>query len=82
LSDRIGPGCGLRPFGRRQEELPTRSMPELMDQNSQAPWGVSEAFGNLGHGESLDEEGAEGLVLAVGGVGGFKEEASFLTSYL
>ena len=40
-----------------------------MDEDAEAAGGVAEACGGLGGGESLDEVGAEGLVLAVGGVG-------------
>ena len=81
LADRIGLGRRLRPFGRGQEELPDRAVAEPVDQDAEAAWGVSELFGGLGTGESLDEEGSEGLVLPVGGVGRFQEEAGFL-SYL
>ena len=40
----------------------------------EAPRRVTEAASDLGTGASLNEEGAEGLVLAVGGVGGFDED--------
>ena len=36
---------------------------------------VAEAIGGLGDREPLDEEGAEGFVLLMGGVGRFEEEA-------
>ena len=45
-----------------------------MDEDSEAPWGVTEATSGLGAGEAIDEEGAEGFVLAVGGVGGLEED--------
>jgi hypothetical protein len=56
-------------------------MAEAMDQDAEAPRRVAEAFSGLGTGESFDEERSQGLVLPVGGVGGFQEEAGFL-SYL
>ena len=46
-----------------------------VDQDAEAARGIAEAAGDLGGGEALDEEGAEGLVLAVGGVGGLEEGA-------
>lgn len=45
----------------------------MVGEDSEAPRGVTEAPSDLGTGESLNEEGAEGLVLAVRGVGGFEE---------
>ena len=46
-----------------------------MDEDAEAPWGVTEATSGLGAGETVDEEGPEGFVLTVGGVGGLEEEA-------
>src|SRR5262249_1818658 len=66
----IGLGCGLGSLGRRQEEGAVGIPTELMDQDAKAAGGVAEAAGGLGTGEAVHEEGAEGLVLAVGGVGG------------
>ena len=62
------------PFGRREEEVASGILAELVDEDAEAARGVAEAAGGLGAGEPLDEEGAEGLVLAVGGVGGFEED--------
>jgi hypothetical protein len=45
-----------------------------MDQDAETAGGVAEAAGDLGGGEAVHEEGAEGLVLAVGGVGGIEED--------
>jgi len=42
--------------------------------DAEAPWRVTEAASDLGTGGPLNEEGAEGLILAVGGVGGFDED--------
>ena len=47
---------------------------ELMDQDAKAARGVTEAASGLDAGKTVDEEGAEGLVLTVGGVGGFEED--------
>ena len=46
----------------------------MVDEDAEAPRGVTEAASNLDAGEAVDEEGAEGLVLAMGGVGGFEED--------
>jgi hypothetical protein len=73
VSEGIGLGCGVGPLGRGQEEGAAGILAELMDQDAEATWGVAEAAGDLGAGEAVDEEGAEGLVLAVGGVGGLEE---------
>ena len=51
-----------------------RILPELVDEDSEATWSVTEAASDLGTGGSINEEGAEGLVLAVDGVGWFKED--------
>src|SRR5258708_34635235 len=45
-----------------------------MAQPTKAAWGVTEALGGLGGRDPLDEVGAEGFVLAVGGVGRFEED--------
>ena len=45
-----------------------------MDQDAKAARGVAETAGDLGTGEAIHEEGAEGLVLAVGGAGGLEED--------
>jgi len=44
-----------------------------VDENSEAPWGVTEAASDVGTGDPLHEEGAEGIILAVGGVGRIEE---------
>ena len=51
-----------------------RILTELMDQDAKAPFRVPEPFGGLLVAETLDEIGAKGLVLSMGGIGGFKEE--------
>ena len=48
---------------------------ELMDQDAEAPRGITEAAGGLITGQPLDEVGAEGFVLTMGGVGRLEEDA-------
>ena len=74
VAEGIGLGCGMGSLGRCQEEVASRVLAELVDENSEAPWGVTEAASDLGTGDPLHEEGAEGLVLAVGGVGRNEED--------
>ena len=74
VAEGVGLGCGLGPFGRYEEEVASRVLAELVDEDSEAPRCVTEAASDLGTGGSFNEEGAEGLVLAVGGVGGFEED--------
>ncbi len=74
VAEGIGLGCGMRPLGRCKEEVASRVLAELVDEDSEAPRSVTEATSDLGTGGPLNEEGAEGLVLAVGGVGGFEED--------
>ena len=56
------------PLAGGEEEGPLGVLAELVDQDAEAAGRVAEARGGLGGGKSLDEVGAEGLVLAVGGV--------------
>jgi hypothetical protein len=44
-----------------------------MDEDPEALWGVAEASGSLSGGDPLDEEGTQGLVLAMGGMGRLEE---------
>jgi hypothetical protein len=44
-------------------------------EDPEAAGGVAKPLGRRGGGEALDEEGAQGLVLAVDGVLGFQEDA-------
>ncbi len=74
VAEGIGLGCGLGSLGRSEEEVPWGTLAELVDEDAEAPRGVTEAASGLGTGEPLDEESAEGLVLPVGGVGGFEED--------
>ena len=45
-----------------------------MDEDTEAPRRIAEAASGLVTGQSVDEVGSEGLVLAMGGVGGFEED--------
>ena len=74
VADRVGLGCGLRPLGRCEEEVTSRVLAKLMDKDSEAPRRVTEAASDLGTGGPVNEERAECLVLAVGGIGGFEED--------
>jgi hypothetical protein len=49
----------------------------MVTQDAKRARGVAEALGDVGTGNTLDEEGAEGLVLALRGGSRFEEEASF-----
>jgi len=48
---------------------------EVMDEDAKAAGGVTATASGFGRRESFDEEGAEGLVLAVSGVLRLEEEA-------
>ncbi len=74
VAEGVGLGCGLRSLGGRQEEVASRVMTELVDEDSKAPRCVTKAASDLSTGRSLNEEGAKSLILAVGGVGGFEED--------
>jgi hypothetical protein len=48
---------------------------EVADQGADRVVGIAELLGDVAQGSVLDEGGAEGLILAVEGLGGFEEEA-------
>ena len=75
VAEGIGLGCGLRSLGRREEEIAVGDSGGIVDEDTEATWGVTEAASDLGAGNLVDEEGSQGLVLAMGGVGGFEEDA-------
>ena len=58
------------------EEVAFGLIAKLMDEDAKAPGRVAEASGHFGRGETVDEEGPEGFVLPMGGVGGLQEPAS------
>ena len=68
-------GADWGPLAGCEEEVASGILAELVDEDAEASRGVTEAASGLGAGEAIDEEGAEGLVLAVGGVGGLEEDA-------
>ena len=74
VTEGIAFGCGMRPLGRCEEEVASGTLAELVDEDAEAPRGVAEAASHLDAGETVDEEGAKGLVLVMGGVGGFEED--------
>ena len=57
----------------RDEELTSGLIAELMDEDPKAPRCIAEPQGSFGRWDTIDEEGPQGLVLSVGGVGGFQE---------
>ena len=73
VADRIGFGSLLGAFGWGQEKGPGGVLAEMVDQDPETARGVAKAAGGLLGGELVDEEGAQSLVLAVGGVGGLEE---------
>jgi hypothetical protein len=70
----IGLGCGMRPFGGGEEEVASRVLAELVDENAEAPRRITEGASDLGTGNPINEEGAEGFVLPMGGVGRLEED--------
>jgi hypothetical protein len=58
------------------EETPLGILAEAVDENAEAAGAVAKAPGGLIGGQALDDEGSEGLVLAMGGVGGLEEAAT------
>ena len=63
-----------RSFLRRSEERAVRMLAKRMAEHTEAAGRVTEAACRLGGGESLDVVRAQGLVLAMGGVGGLEEK--------
>jgi hypothetical protein len=61
-----------------EETFLLRGIPaELVAEHTERTGRVAEPTGDVGRGESLDEVGAESLVLALEGLFRFEEEASF-----
>ena len=67
-------GAFWGPLGGWKEEGAVGVLAEVMDQDAKASFRVPESFGGLPVGQALDEIGAQGLVLSMGGVGGLEEE--------
>ena len=59
----------------REEEVALGLIAELMDEDPEAPRRVPEAGGGFRRRDAIDEEGAESLILSVGGAGGLQEQA-------
>ena len=60
----------------QDEEVAFGLIAKLMHQDAKAAGRVTESIGHFGGGNTLDEEGSEGFVLPMGGVGGRQEAAS------
>ena len=60
---------------RRDDEVARGLSAELLDKDAKASRCVAEPPGRFGGGDTVDEEGPEGFVLSVGGVGGLQEPA-------
>jgi hypothetical protein len=58
------------------EEVALELIAEFMDEDTKAAGCVAESPGGFGGWDTVDEEGPEGFVLSVVGVGGLQEEAS------
>ena len=59
----------------RDEEVTLGVMAKLVDQDAETSGCVAEPRGRLGGGETVDEEGAQGFVLPMGGVRWLQESA-------
>lgn len=66
-------GCRVRAFGGIQEKGAIGFAAELVDQGAKTGGGITEACGDLGSWQTFDAVGAEGFVLALGGVAGLEE---------
>jgi hypothetical protein len=70
----LGRGVGMS--SPEDQPLPLAAqIAKLVNEDAKTPGGVAEASGRYGGGDPLDEEGPEGFILPVGGVGGFQEPA-------
>jgi hypothetical protein len=69
------PGWSALPRGG-DEEVAAGLVAELMDEDAEAPRRVPEPSGRFGRRDTVDEEGPQGFVLPVCGVGGLQEAAS------
>ena len=74
VAEGIGFGCGLGSLGRCEEEGATGILTELMHQDAKTARGVTETASHLDAANTVNEELAKGLVLAVGSVGGLEED--------
>ena len=74
FADGVFLGLGMRAVLEFTEEVGLGAA-EMMTQDAKGAWGVAKAAGDVSRGKTFDEVGTEGLVLALGGGGGFEEEA-------
>lgn len=51
---------------------------EVVTENAEGAWGVTEALGHLLGGGAFQEVGAKGLILTMGGGSGLQEEAGLI----
>ena len=69
LAGRSAVSCG------RDEEVALGLIAKFMDEDAKAAGRVTESSGDFGGRDTVDEEGPEGFVLPMGGVGGLQEAA-------
>jgi hypothetical protein len=65
----------VRSFARLDEEGSLRVLAELVAEHAETPGGIAKALGDLLRGETLNKVSPECLVLPMGGVGRFEEDA-------
>ena len=83
FAHRVTRGCALGPMARGAEELALVGVvAKLVAQDAEGAWGVAEASRDLLGGAVFDEVGTQGLVLALQGMFGGKEEPGFWVSYV
>ena len=79
-------GCGMRPLGRCEEEVASGTLAELVDEDAEAPRGVTEAASHRDAGETVDEEARRASywrwVALVGSRKTWERSVSFLGSLL
>ena len=73
FADGVFLGLGMRAVLELTEEVGLGAA-EMMTQDAKRAWGVAKTAGDVSRGNTFDEVGAEGLVLALGGGGRFEEE--------
>jgi hypothetical protein len=67
-------GSTLRSFGRGYEEASIGVLAKLMTEDAEASLCVSKPSSGLSGRDAFDEIGSQGLVLPVGGIGGFEKD--------
>ena len=75
ITEGIGFGCGLGPLGWGAKEVATGIQAELVEKDTKAARSVTETASDFSARKPLDDKGPEGLVLVMGGFGGFEEDA-------